>query len=116
MNAKQNYIRVIFRNGLFGSPTKIQRLERQTMVRAESLFHTYNYWKHLFKEKPANQVLPHMVLLAIPEPVTIPESTIPNVPLSRQCAMLKDSDPKYIARIHIVCGFIDFTTESILLL
>ena len=39
--------------------------------------HTYNYWKHLLKEELASQVLPDIVPLSIPEPVSIPESTVP---------------------------------------
>ena len=39
--------------------------------------HTYNYWKHLLKEELASQVLPDIVPLSIPEPVSIPESAIP---------------------------------------
>lgn len=34
-------------------------------------FHTYNYWKHLFKEEVVNQVLPDIVPIAVP---TVPDS------------------------------------------
>lgn len=35
--------------------------------------HSYNYLKHLLKEELASQVLPDIVPLTIPEPVSIPE-------------------------------------------
>ena len=34
-------------------------------------FHTYNYWKHLFKEEVVDQVLPDIVPIAVP---TVPDS------------------------------------------
>ena len=42
--------------------------------------HTYNHWKHLLKEELASQVLPDIVPLSIPEPVTIPDSAVPFAP------------------------------------
>lgn len=32
--------------------------------------HTYNYWKPLLKEELASQILPDIVPLALPEPIT----------------------------------------------
>ncbi len=34
-------------------------------------FHTYNYWKHLFKEEVVEQALPDIVPIAVP---TVPDS------------------------------------------
>lgn len=49
--------------------------------------HTYNYWKHLLKEERASQVLPAIVPLSIPEPVTIPESSVPIAPASENSSL-----------------------------
>lgn len=61
---------------------------RQWSDQSNFSIHTYNYWKHLPKEELASQVLPDIVPLSIPEPVTIPDSAVPFVPASPENSSL----------------------------
>ena len=93
MNARQNFIRSIFRNGPsdFADQKASGLTVRQWCEQNHLSFHTYNYWKHLLKEEVVDQVLPDIVPLSLPvcsDSGSSLETTAPAFP-SIQCESLK---------------------------
>lgn len=73
MNAKQKLHQVRLQEwaGRFAEQKAGGLTVRQWCEVNHFSFHTYNYWKHLFKEEVVNQVLPDIVPIAVP---TVPDS------------------------------------------
>ena len=73
MNAKQKLHQVRLQEwaGRFAEQKAGGLTVRQWCEVNHFSFHTYNYWKHLFKEEVVDQVLPDIVPIAVP---TVPDS------------------------------------------